>query len=204
MRKQKSPLQLVCASCSAAYLLASLPQSSLSQCFCYSSGGRGTVHPSSAPWLWLGVCRVGEPGWAPYAAKESGTCMGTCGQTRYHGLHSPSPALLKALTQQTSFHAAFSASSSIFAIFHWLIFLRCSTSQACLQEILYLPKLAAEWGCMGGESPSCFSFYVCGGPVLAMVFTSLLCLPAGYRLSPLLTGHRDSGLPHLSWCVVHF
>lgn len=33
-------------------------------------------------------------------------------------------------------------------------------------------------GMYGGESPSCFSFCVSGGPYLAMAFTSLLCLPA--------------------------
>lgn len=155
------------------------------------------MHPSSVPWLQPGgVCWVGELGWAPRAAKESGTCMGTCGWTRYCGLRSPSPALLKALTQQTSLHAAFSAPSSIFVVFHRLIFLGHCTSWALLQEILYLPKLAADRECVRGESPSCFSFYVCCGPSLTMVFTSLLHLPARYRLSPLLMGHRDSGLPH--------
>lgn len=138
---------------------------------------------------------MGELGWALRAAEESGTCMGMWGQTRYCGLCSPISALPKVLTQQTSLHAAFSVPSSIFATFHWLIFLGHCTSWAHLQEILYLPKLAAEWGCVGGESPSSFSFYVCRGLSLATVFTSLLHLPASYRLSPLLTGHRDSGLP---------
>lgn len=196
MHEQKSPLQLAFSSCPGAYPLSSLLQPSSSQCFCYLLGGRGTVHPSSVTRLWLGVCQVGELGWASSAAKESSTCMGTHGRTRYRGLHSPSPALPKVLAQQASFHAAFSAPSSIFVIFHWLIFLRRSTSQAHLQEIPYLPKLAAEWRCMGGEFPSCFSSYVRSGPGLAVVFTSLLCLPARYRLSPRWTGHRHSGLLH--------
>lgn len=141
------------------------------------------MHPSSAPWLQPGgVCWVGKPVWVPHASVESGTCMGTHSQTRYRGLHFPTPAPLKGLTQQTSLHAAFSAPSSIFAVFHWLIFLAHCTSWARLQEILYLPKLAAERGCVG--------------PSLAMVFTSLLLLPARYRQSLLLTGHHNSGVLH--------
>lgn len=49
------------------------------------------MHPSSAPWLHAGVCWVGwGDGWAPCAAEESSSCMGTHGWTWYHQLHSPS------------------------------------------------------------------------------------------------------------------
>lgn len=56
----------------------------------------------------------------------------------------PPPALPKALTQQSGFHAVLSEPPSSSAISHWLLSLRLSSSWACLQEIPDLPKLAAE------------------------------------------------------------
>lgn len=143
------------------------------------------MYPSSAPWLHVGVCWVGwGDGWAPRAAEESSSCMGTHGWTWYHHQSPlPPPALPKALTQQSSFHAVLSEPLSSFAIFHWLVSLQLSSSWARLQEIPYLPKLAAEWGCMGGEAPSCLSSHVCGWPSLAVAFTNPLCPPASYILA---------------------
>lgn len=64
----KSPVQLAFSSCPAAYPLL---QPCSSQCFCHLSGGRGTVHPSSAPWLHVGVCQVGEMGGHPVLLRRA-------------------------------------------------------------------------------------------------------------------------------------
>lgn len=113
----KSPIQLAFSSCPAAYPLSSLLlQPTSSQCFCSLSGGRGTAHPCSAPWLHVGGCWLGwGDGWAPCAAEESSSCMATHGQTWYH--HStPPPALPQALTQQSAFHTVLSEPPSSFAL----------------------------------------------------------------------------------------
>lgn len=112
----------------------------------------------------------------------------------------PPPALPKALTQQSGFHAVLSEPPSSSAISHWLLPLKLSSSWACLQEIPDLPKLAAEGGCMGGEAPSCFSFPVCVWPSLAMAFTSPLCCQWG-ATQACHTRDRISQLKRKCLCV---
>lgn len=77
----------------------------------------------------------------------------------------PPPALPKALTQQSGFHAVLSEPPSSSAISHWLLSLRLSSSWACLQEIPDLPKLAAEGDAWEERLPAVSLFMSVAGPV---------------------------------------
>lgn len=136
--------------------------------------GGQCIHPQHPSSMWEFAGWGGEVGGHPALLRRAAAAWEHMARASII-TSTPPAALPKALTQQSSFHAVLSEPLSSFTVSHWLLCPKLLTSWACLQEIPYLPRLAAAWGCMGGEAPSCFCFHACGGPSLAMAFT--LCPP---------------------------
>lgn len=128
--------------------------------------------PSLPPAAWLVTMLVLPIGWEGDSAVRSASILSallwTGGAwwwqspsstrmvtvTRNHSLHLPEHQY-----SQLAFVPHFGHCCAFFAILHWLVPIVCSTGWACLQEIAYLPKLAAEQGGTGRESLIDFSFY---------------------------------------------